>query len=195
MYRHFDDMKQAIKLSRAFNLRAGFNYIDFAPNGYSPNLVKFGVPAGKILLDAKVAQSNVSLIGEWLPFGDKFRIELGGIYAFTNTYGGKIKYNDVVTVNSIQITPSDIGYLNATVTSGSKLAPYIGIGFGRLIPSKKVSLGISLGAYYKGAPTIVIDATGLLEGNAANADRLNKNAAFQTYQWYPVGNLCLAFKL
>ncbi len=183
-------------VSQSIAIRAGFNYADFSVHNWSPDLSRFGLKTTKAAFDISIAQSAVSMIGEWAPFKKiNIRAMAGFEYAFQNQYIIKAGYKDTFSISSITLSPDEIGYVKTTITHGAKLAPFIGMGFGRSVPKNRYGFSFDFGAYYKGKPTAAIEGTGLLDDNSDNATRLNNNKAFQTYRWYPVATVRLVYRL
>jgi hypothetical protein len=186
----------AMKVAPKITVRLGYNYLDYT----FANVVKYITISAldpvrdKVKAEAKIAQSSVSLLGDFnLTKNGVVRATLGGFYAFKNTYSGTIAYAQSESYNDITITPDQIGYIKGDITTKSKLNPYIGIGFGNLVPKKRASLSLDLGTIYRGSPIVNIEATQLLRGNSENAAPLTRNLA--PYKWYPIGSLRLTVKL
>ena len=186
----------AIHVIPRLTVRVGYNYLDhtFADVTQYLALPALNPIKSKIKTEAAIAQSNVALLADFhLNKKGSIRATLGVNYAFKNTYSGKLAYGQAESYGEVTIQPEDIGYLKATISTKSKINPYIGLGFGRLVPKKRVGLSLDLGTYYRGSPVVTIDATQLLRGNKENEVPLNRNLA--PYKWYPIGTLRLAVKL
>lgn len=178
------------------NVRVGYNYLTYKTTGAKPdfNMIGLKVPEGKIAVDADFNLSNVNLLLELAPFKKRrFRLVVGASYAPDMYYSTTLRYAGNVSLNDLIVSPDEIGTMNVRVTHKSKISPYVGIGIGRVVPTKRVALGLDLGAYYRDSPVVKIEATKLLASNVDNEVPLNNN--LKPYQWFPVVNLRLAVRL
>lgn len=186
----------AFHVAPMLNIRVGYNHLTYNQAGLQPdfNAIGLKVPEGKIAVDADVNLSNATLLLELAPFKKRrFRLVVGASYAPDMYYHTTLRYAGQVTLNDLVVSPDEIGTLAMKVTHKSKISPYVGIGFGRVVPRKRVALGLDLGAYYRDSPVVKIEATKLLAGNVNNETPLNNNLA--PYKWFPVLNLRLAVRL
>jgi hypothetical protein len=184
----------AYSINPLFNVKLGYNYLDLVYKNLTPILKAAKLPSDKLSGEVSVAQSQLALTAEFTPTRSKiWRLAVGGVFYFKNEMSGKIGFTNSFAFNDIILTPAEMGYMKGTYTTASKIAPYLGVGLGRTVPKKRIGLSIDMGAIYKGAPMLDIEATGLLKGNESNEAILNRN--FKPLQWYPVGNLRLAVKL
>ncbi len=193
----------AYRFAKHWTGRLAFNYARYTKENYTYEIASTN-PDGtkniqKVSFDAGVKLSNFALNAEFTP-GSKGRFKLiGGLsYYPTNTItvGGElastIKFNDVV------LNPEDLG--NGFVTIGSKLkiAPFLGMGFGRTIPRKRINVSFDMGAYYKGDYTVDIKVNpgAILKENEENGAILARNFNENWYQKvWPVMNLRLAYRI
>lgn len=186
----------AFHVAPMLNIRVGYNHLTYNKVGAKPdfNMIGLKVPEGKIAVDADVNLSNASLLLEFAPFKKRrFRLVVGASYAPDMYYSATLRYAGNISLNDMIVSPDEIGTMNVRVTHKSKISPYIGLGFGRVVPRKRVALGLDLGAYYRDSPIVKIDATKLLAGNVNNETPLNNN--LKPYKWFPVANLRLAIRL
>jgi hypothetical protein len=58
---------------------------------------------------------------------------------------------------------------------GRFVSPYLGLGLGRIVPWKRLSVGLDAGAYFRGKPKTELNATGLLKTNENNQQTLQNN--------------------
>ncbi|HMQ49272.1 MAG TPA: hypothetical protein PKA00_17445 [Saprospiraceae bacterium] len=180
----------ATSLSSNWWLRAGFNHMDFFVAGYETNLNRFEQYA-VIDLDAK--HSNIDFLIDWQPWKANIRF-VGGFGAFFDNYFfAKFQLRDNIPFNDIELTPEEIGYLTAEIDYKSIINPYLGVSFGKIVPSKRVGFSLDLGTYYKGKPNILLDGTNIVRHNSLNSEALEDNLS--TYRWWPVASLRLGFNL
>lgn len=175
-------------LSNKFYLRLGLNYMDFSVRNFETNLNRFEYYAS---VDMDVRHSNLELLGELSVWKDWFRLVGGAALFLSNDFNGKVGLADNFPLNDIELTPEEIGFMTGTLSFRSRVSPYVGIALGNPIPLGKLSLGLDLGVYYKGRPTLDLDATSLLRTNVLNAEVLERN--IDVYRWWPVLNLRIAY--
>jgi hypothetical protein len=189
----------AINVTKFLNIRVGYNYLAASKPNYQPDLSSFGLDFKEIKdvvnLSTKVNFSNANLIAEFLPTKkQRLRLAVGLGYVLGSTnLEGKVTTSASVRKDGFEITPSDIGSLSITATPKSKILPYLGIGFGRVIPKKRVSLSVDLGTYYMNSLQFKVNGTEMLSDNSQNGEILTRNLA--PYKWYPVGNIRLGVRL
>jgi len=98
----------------------------------------------------------------------------------------------------ITIPAEDVGDFVFTLTPSMSISPYAAVGFRSFLGAKeRVSFNFETGLYYMGAPTVEIEATGLLAPTADPAHgqkELIENQLSQ-YKFYPVIKFNLAIKL
>jgi hypothetical protein len=193
----------AYRFAKHFTARLAYNNARFSVKDFKKDIVSTNPDGTKstqsVSFDANVNLSNLGLNFELAP-GAKGRLKLVGGLAFfpTNaiTAGGKmltaIKFNDV------QLTPDDLGSGTVTIGYQSKIAPYLGMSFGRTIPRKRMNISFDLGTYYKGDYKVDINIKQgvLLKENENNAAQLEHNLNQKWNQkLLPVMNLRLAYRL
>ncbi len=193
----------AYRFAKHWAGRLAFNYAKYTKEGYTYDIESTN-PDGtknfqKISFDAGVKLSNMALNAEFTP-GSKGRFKLiGGLSFFptnTITAGGElastIKFNDVV------LNPEDLGNGFVTIGFKQKIAPFLGMGFGRTFPRKRLNVSFDMGAYYKGNYTVDIKVNpgAILKKNEENAAILARNFNENWYQKvWPVMNLRLAYRI
>ncbi|MEY4934428.1 MAG: hypothetical protein RIS64_787 [Bacteroidota bacterium] len=183
----------AYSINPMFTVKLGYNYLDLAYKNLTPVFKSIKLPA-ELGGEVNMQQSHLALTAEFTPTrSKKLRLAVGGVFFLKNEISGNIFYTKDLQLNDMVITASEVGSMKGTYTTASKIAPYIGVGFGRTVPKKRIGLNLDLGAIYKGVPMLDIQATGLLKGNESNEAILNRN--FKPLQWHPVLNLRLAVKL
>ena len=191
----------AYRFSKHWAGKLAYNYADYEKKGYTYDIVTTN-PDGtkdtkKLSFDAAVKLSSVGVNFEYSP-GPKGRFKLvGGLAYFpsnTMAVGGEvltaIKFNDVV------LNPEDIGGGVITVGFSQPIAPYLGMGFGRTFPRKRVNVSFDLGGQYKGDYTVKIAVKEgvILKQNEENAAVLQRNFNEKWYgKIWPVINLRLAY--
>lgn len=144
-----------------------------------PRLTELGYPTiARMDLEASLSRTSVDLKLDYYPAGGKFFIT-GGF-----TLGGKTlakvkghsqdiadayaKYGDMAEQYGVRLTDSYIEVdkyripvdRNGNVSGGLEAAsfrPYLGLGFGRAVPKKRVGCRVELGVQFHGTPSFYID--------------------------------------
>ncbi|MBN1819234.1 MAG: hypothetical protein JW833_00875 [Prolixibacteraceae bacterium] len=98
----------------------------------------------------------------------------------------------------ISIPPEDIGDFDFTIKPKKRLAPYAGIGFGRIVGYQKaVAFNLEFGAFYLGGHDVELEASGLLSPTADPAHGQEElfESQLKRYSFYPVVKIGLSVKL
>src|SRR6266850_4012264 len=155
-----------------------------------------------IRYDMKLKLQTASLLGDWFPFANNFRISLGAMFNGNKfTLKGQ-PTNGTFTINNVTYNSNEVGSFDATLNF-KKAASYFGIGYGRPINSG-LSLIFDLGVMFQGSPKSKIDVTcgpaapqgsanctSLQNDAAAEQGRLNESV--RSFRYYPVISLGLAY--
>lgn len=148
------------------------------------------------VIDTDVKIHNASVLADWYPFKNSSFKLIGGVsYFFNNELSSDILVNETVSLGEggeFVFTPEDLGRISIDV-EWNKVAPFLGLGFGRAVPNKIVALSVEVGAFYVGEPKVGMDVDGLLAGTAESADDLE--AAISTYSFLPQINARIAFRI
>lgn len=145
-----------------------------------------------LLVDVTSKLDHADLLVDFHPFKNAFRLSAGlGIFS-----GNQIKVNaaflDSTQFGEITFTPEDIGSLGLNWVLNT-VNPYIGLGFGRAAPGKRIGVGIDMGTYYIGPPKPEILATGMVKRTSEQSATLQEN--LKSFQWLPVLSFRLAVAL
>jgi len=148
--------------------------------------------------DMKLKLQTVSLLGDWFPFANNFRISLGAMFNGNKFALKGQPSGEATSFNGVPYNAQDVGSLEAAVKF-RKAAPYFGIGYGRPINSG-LSLILDLGVMFQGSPRSKIDATctattpdcAALQRDAA-AEQSKLDESLHSFKYYPVISLGLAY--
>ena len=148
--------------------------------------------------DMKLKLQTVSLLGDWFPFANNFRISLGAMFNGNKFALKGQPSGGSYIINGVPYNAQDVGSLEAAVKF-RKAAPYLGIGYGRPINSG-LSLILDLGVMFQGSPRSKIDATctattpdcAALQRDAA-AEQSKLDESLHSFKYYPVISLGLAY--
>jgi hypothetical protein len=150
--------------------------------------------------DMKLKLQTVSLLGDWFPFANNFRISAGAMFNGNKfTLKGQPKGGTTYVINDQTYTAAEVGSLDAKVDF-NKAAPYFGIGYGRPINSG-LSLIFDAGVMFQGSPKSKIDVTcGTAAGarcaqlqSDAKAEESKLDDSLHSFKYYPVISLGLAY--
>jgi hypothetical protein len=164
---------------------------------YTPKVVSF--TKEDIDYDAKAELRTGSLLVDWFPFANNFRISLGAILNRNKvTATAKPDSNGQYTIGGSTFQAAQIGTPEADVTF-RKTAPYLGIGYGRPI-NGGLSFISDLGVMLQGSPTATLTAActpttpncaQLQSAVAAEQATLQDNVS--RFKYYPVLSIGLAY--
>lgn len=139
--------------------------------------------------DGKATLKTASLLIDWYPFANNFRISAGPVYN-----GNKLGLSTPttsLTINNNPYTASLDGQVDF-----KKVVPYAGIGYGRPVGSG-LSITFDLGVVFQGTPTATLNGTctGACGGfqNDVKAQEASLNDAIKDFRYYPVVALGLAY--
>ncbi len=192
----------AYRLNKRFTGKLALNYADYTAKGitYSYSSTTNGTTTNQTLsFDAGIHLSNLALNIEYQT-GAKGRFKLvGGIAYFPqNSVSGGGQVLSALKFNDVVLNPEDIGSGDVEVGFSQKISPYIGMGFGRTFPRKRLNVSFDLGAQYKGDYKVKINVKPglLLKQNEENAIVLARNFNEKWYgHFFPVLNLRLAYRI
>jgi hypothetical protein len=153
-----------------------------------------------IQYDMKLKLQTASLLGDWFPAANNFRISAGALFNGNKFTMKGQPTGTGYTINGTFYPASDVGSFDAQVDF-RKAAPYFGIGYGRPINSG-LSLIFDLGVLFQGSPRSSIDVTcgaatppltcNQLKSDAA-AEQSRLDDSLHKFKYYPVISLGLAY--
>lgn len=144
------------------------------------------------LNSVEVKLASGGLIFDWLPFKKLKGLRVStGLFYQTNSLGVVREYtyyeDPANRADTIQLGKLTIGL------QGQKIAPYLGLVFGKQKPEKRVSAFFEMGVMYHGK----MDVTFLGEGRVAPTARQKPiiESNVKNYNWYPNASFHLNFRL
>ncbi len=150
-----------------------------------------------IQYDMKLKLQTASLLGDWFPFANNFRVSLGAMFNGNKFTMKGQPSGTTYTINGVTYAATEVGSFDAAVDF-RKAAPYFGIGYGRPINSG-LSLIFDLGVMSQGSPRSKIDVTcgttarcAQLQSDAA-AEQSKLDDSLHKFKYYPVVSLGLAY--
>jgi hypothetical protein len=180
--------------------KMAFNYADYTKKGFIYTIdftSKGGVKEFKNLsFDAAIKLSNLAFNVEYMPkTNGQFRFIGGLSYFYQNTLTLGAQAISIFKVNDVELTPEDIGSGSIEVGFDSKIAPFVGLGFGKTFPKKRVNMNFELGTYYKTPYKVAIRVQPgiFIKRNEENAATLTRNFNEKWYgKFFPVINMRVA---
>ncbi|CAI8219126.1 MAG: Uncharacterised protein [SAR116 cluster bacterium] len=112
--------------------------------------------------------------------------------SITGTVIEDYQFGDVI------ISKENLGSISWQIEPASKIAPYLGIGFGRLLGSSKlINSSIEFGVIYQGSTSVGINANGVFSPNSdpSFSQNLVLEGSLESFTLYPVLKLNLALNL
>ena len=171
-------------------LRAGVNF--FQLEGFEDVRELAG---RSVLIVASNNTLSFDMMGEYYPWQkSSFKLIFGGSYIQSLTANAMIMVTDPMMFGEIELTPEQVGEMDIELAYGG-MAPFLGIGFGRSIPNKRIGLGLEVGSYYIGSPSVNMNASELLEPSASAEQEKSLEESFRTLSWLPTVKFRLAVRL
>ncbi|CAI8267260.1 MAG: Uncharacterised protein [Flavobacteriia bacterium] len=171
-------------------LRAGVNF--FQLEGFEDVRELAG---RSVLIVASNNTLSFDMMGEYYPWQkSSFKLIFGGSYIQSLTANAMIMVTDPMMFGEIELTPEQVGEMDIELAYGG-MAPFLGIGFGRSIPNKRIGLGLEVGSYYIGSPSVNMNASELLEPSASAEQEKSLEESFRTLSWLPAVKFRLAVRL
>jgi len=173
-----------MSITPKLTVRAGFNYLPFS---LSDETDEFDIA---IAYDADATLSSASVLADFHPFSSSFRLT-GGVLLNMTEANATILPTEPYELDANKTFSVDrVGSLSAKVGYQSSIAPYLGLGFGRVI-RQGLGFNVDLGVLYTGAPKIEMSGSGLIAPTALQAERLQEGV--KSFQFYPVFSIGLGF--
>lgn len=175
----------AMQLVRALNGRVDVSYFTYSFSGEEEldrTMVEYE-GEGNLFL--------VSALADWHPFKGSFRISGGAMYNGIEGRGNAVPVEEV-EVGQNSYSPEEVGDLDVDVSFGSKLAPYVGLGYGNAV-TRTFGFLFDVGVIYAGAPDVNVNASGMLSPTESEASQIKQN--LEWVQWYPVVSLGFNIRL
>ncbi len=171
-------------ISPKFNVRTSFNMFEYQQT--DDELLD------SVSVDGTLKLGGIPLLVDFTPkaFGS-FRMTAGLMFNLTEITGDG-SYMEDIHINDITLNGEDSKLVFSW--EAPAITPYIGIGFGRLVPKNKLGFMVDFGAIYIGEPDLTMTSTGLLAPTAAANEEKIEDAVSDGVFW-PVFNMMITYKL
>jgi hypothetical protein len=174
-----------IGISPKLNLKLGGHFFRYSYRAY------FGET--DFIYNMKLKLASFSLIGEWHPLKSKPSCYVsGGVFLSLNKIEYRVNPDGILEVGALKITEEEAGSLDLTFKA-KKIAPYLGLGYGKSIPGNKWGWQIEAGAMYIGTPGVDFTGTGLISPIAEQKAIVEKNISWMKI--YPVLSVMVYYKI
>lgn len=173
------------KLSNKFYATAGYNGFLFSLRDLEQE-----ISGETLLIDTDLDYRSLDFKIHYHPFGTSFRLVGGFGYFTSSNIHLETTFKNNIKVGDVQFTTADSGNLIIDI-DWSEFAPYVGLGFGKLVKSKMFSLAIDFGTYLSDSPVVTLDATGIIEQTKSQEQLLNDT--FESFKFIPFGNIKLIY--
>jgi hypothetical protein len=173
---------------RQLSLRAGANLFTYEGKlkaGKSSDELQMG-------FDYTLKLSSFNLLADFYPFKRAaFRLTAGAYYnqnqiSFFGKPTQEVRFNDVV------FSVDQIGTVDGKANF-SKVAPYLGIGWGHPFLNSRLKIMADIGVFYQQSPTITFVTTGMLEPSSDQGQVIENN--LKPLKYYPVVNLGISYRI
>lgn len=169
------------------------------------NLLTWGydLDESDISYDADLELRSISLLVDYHPWADSFRISAGLLYNDSQfSVTAEPNDNGTYNINGIDYSANSLVSVDGEIEF-NQLSPYIGIGWGAYASSSHSwSFNVDLGLMYHGEPDPSLTATCRPGTSAAFCQRLQNDVAAEQidlkdemsdFQWYPVFSIGVSY--
>lgn len=177
----------AFRIRPHWHIRGGINYLQTSLGQQPFDLGNFGLNDNSWLFSGKIRQHSAEFFVDYAMIHEQIRL-VGGVAIHPgNRINGTFVLRDSVQFNEVKIAPNEMGQIAGSIKYGHFFSPYLGIGLGRMVPWKRLSVCLDAGAYFRGSPQVSLKASGLLQTNERNQATLQNN--LQNKRIWPALNL------
>lgn len=188
-------------VTETINLRAGFNYFDISQDVDADD--NDGIDNNELRYSGDLELNNLSLIGDWSPWGGLFHVSLGAVIN-NNDLSIDAECNNAagceVGEDGDSFVPSQLGTITTDVDFDD-YGPYLGIGWGNPVSGDTgLRWRVELGAIYQGEPSVSMRSNGDcgLFASACNQALQDEERELEddlsSLKWYPVAQVGLSYR-
>lgn len=186
-------LEYSTDINSSFGVRTGFNTYSLSKSLTESN----------VNYDATVDLRTYSLIFDYHPFENGFKLSAGAMY---NGNKADVTANpslNTITFNDVTYSSSDVGSVKGNVEF-NKVAPYLGIGYNSAKTKKSgFSFSTEVGAMFQGKPKATLTAEYGAAVNPVLRDQINAdlkaeeaqlNSELSEFKIYPVVAIGIGYK-
>lgn len=155
----------------------------------------------KVDQDAYVTVTPDFMIGlaeaglKWYPFRrGTFFITAGAAYNWHPHLNLAITSQTEINLGGLLLTPRDVGTIDLRFRWPSVMG-YVGGGFGRTVPRKRLGVGVEIGMLYLGKPRVSLNYDGFLEATTIDEQVPVVEHNLSGYRYLPSVNVTLTYGL
>ncbi|MDH4233776.1 MAG: FecR domain-containing protein [Gallionella sp.] len=166
--------------------------------GLNSYTYKYNDNASTVNYDFKLQLQTVSALADWYPFSGSFRTSAGVLYNNNKVTLDAIPSATGYNINGTTYTTTQIGSMQGTL-SFSKAAPYLGVGWGNPVASKKGwGLVSDFGVLFQGKPKVDLTAICLTTCTSLQTNLEAENTKLQDdlsgFKWWPVVSIGISYQ-
>lgn len=152
------------------------------------------IDGDKVKLDGAVSIQSIPVFLEYYPSKNSgFHLKTGMMISRL-LLNATITPSDSQTYGNIKYSPVEIGDIRINFKTPG-IIPYIGMGFGRSVPKRRIGLSLDLGAWYMGSPRAELTATKAFTPSASAENKAVIEKAFSDFKWLPFVHFSINVKL
>ncbi len=165
--------------------------------GYSGGSVNRTFDNTDITYDGKLSLSNTSALLDFAPLGPLFRLTGGLVYAKNKVDATGVPNGSVYIIDDKPYLSSDVGTLSGQLKPSKTVAPYLGIGFGR-VSGTGINFYADFGVMFQGGASVNLSASCGPTTPAATCDAIRSSVAqeqqkleddVKAFKYWPVANI------
>ncbi len=165
-----------------FALRLGYEGFSYNPDKPYEYTFSISNDEAELNIYPKVKLGGLSLLFDFYII--KSLYITGGIVRPYFDVNAKVKAGNNITIDQKKYTPEELGELSFGLSNSSNFAPYLGIGWGRNIKSKKgLTFNLEIGASFSNPYQVKVSGTQYFEGNDKNESIDNLNKTIEDISW------------
>lgn len=171
------------------NLRLGYTTLS-VPYSMTQKIEGFELQA-----DAKVRLGGASFLLDYYLVKNAIHVTVGAMQNATRISVGLSSLSGF-PYGDLTIPAEEVGRIDAVITMGMPVSPYVGLGFGNTLSRKnRVSFNFELGALYHGGPVLDLSGEGVIAPIAGENNETLINDAIHQYSWFPALSFQLGFRI
>ncbi|PWG04327.1 hypothetical protein [Polaribacter aquimarinus] len=143
-----------------------------------------------LLVNTDLDFTNIDVKISYHPFSSAFKLVAGLGFFSSSNVNISTTFKDNIKIGDVEFNSADSGSLLIDMNWG-KTSPYIGLGFGRSVPRKRLGFAIDIGTYMSSSPEITLDATGIIEDTKNQEGLLNET--FESFKFIPYAAFRLSY--
>jgi len=179
-------LEAAFPVTQSVDARIGLNGFNYSFNKVTSS------NGQSTTYNGNLDMQSLQALADWHPWQSSFRLTGGLVYNNNKFSGTAQPTGGVIYLGG---TPYTVGAasVNATVDF-NKIAPYLGIGWGRTPKNSGFSFTSDIGVLYAGTPNTSVTAVNFI---ASSSDIANANAslkdALNSFKFYPVVSIGIGY--